>query len=40
MQKILLMLWRVPVWTEYLEECCSGPVWESLEISETVQQIR
>src|SRR5712672_4490421 len=27
MQKILLVLWRVPAWTEYLEECHSGAVW-------------
>jgi len=26
MQKILLALWRVPAWTEYLEECHSGAV--------------
>jgi len=37
MQKILLMLWRVPVWTEYLEECHSGVAWESLGISEITQ---
>jgi len=40
MQKIPLVLWRVPVWTEYLEECRSGAVWESLGISEITQQIR
>jgi len=40
MQKIPLVLWRVPAWTEYLEECCSGAAWESLGISEIAQQIR
>jgi len=40
MQKILLVLWRVPVWTEYLEECRSGAAWESLGISEIAQQIK
>jgi len=40
MQKILLALWRVPVWTEYLKECCSGVAWESLGILEIAQQIR
>jgi len=38
--KILLVLWRVPAWTEYLEEYHSGAVWESLGISEIAQQIR
>ena len=27
MQKIPLAFWRVPAWTEYLEECRSGVVW-------------
>jgi len=27
MKKIPLAFWRVPAWTEYLEECCSGAVW-------------
>jgi len=40
MQKIPLVFWRVPAQTEYLEECCSGAVWESLGISEIAQQIR
>jgi len=40
MQKIPLTLWRVPAWTEYLEECRSGAAWESLGISEIAQQIR
>jgi len=40
MQKILLALWRVPAWTEYLEECHSEAAWESLGISEIAQQIR
>jgi len=40
MQKIPLALWKVPAWTEYLKECRSGAVWESLEISEIAQQIR
>jgi len=40
MQKIPLALWRVPAWTEYLEECCSGAAWESLGILEITQQIR
>src|SRR5712675_2911203 len=40
MQKIPLALWRVPVWTEYLEECHSGAARESLGISEIAQQIR
>jgi len=39
-QKILLALWRVPVWTEYPEECRSEAAWESLGISEITQQIR
>jgi len=34
MQKIPLVLWRVPAWTEYLEECRSGAAWETLGISE------
>src|SRR5712671_1644925 len=40
MQKIPLTLWRVLAWTEYLEECHSRAVWESLGISEIAQQIR
>jgi len=40
MQKILLALWRVPAWTEYLKECHSGVARESLGISEVTQQIR
>jgi len=40
MQKIPFMLWRVPAWTEYLEECRSGVVRESLGILEIAQQIR
>jgi len=40
MQKILLALWRVPAWTEYLEECRFEVAWESLGISEIAQQIR
>jgi len=40
MQKIPLAFWRVPAWTEYLEECRSGVAWESLGISEIAQQIR
>jgi len=40
MQKIPLAFWRVPAWTEYLEESRSGVAWESLGISEIAQQIR
>jgi len=40
LQKIPLTFWRVPVWTEYLEDCRSGAAWESLGILEIAQQIR
>jgi len=40
LQKIPLTFQRVPAWTGYLEDCCSGVAWESLGILEITQQIR